>query len=72
MAFLTLTTFNSCVVNRNVFDTFVDAKQFADTESKEKIFRKGDVTFFGDFKVLVYDFNSPATSTQLDIPVYVA
>jgi hypothetical protein len=72
MGFLTLTTFNSCVVNRNVFDRFLDAKQFADTESKEKIVRKGDVTFFGDFKILVYDFNIPATSTQLDIPVYVA
>ena len=69
--FLALTTFNSCVIRRNLFKTLRDAKRFALEESKVKVHRIGESAFYGDFNVIIYNFGINSTCDYVDIPVYV-
>lgn len=67
--FLTLTTFNSLVVRRNFFSTLKDARSFAIEESKVKVHSIDNRAFYGDFKVIIYNFGIMKTSDHLDIPI---
>jgi len=69
--FLALTTFNSCIVRRNIFKTITDAKRFAIEECKVKVHMIGDSAFYGDFNVIVYNFENKNVCNHVDIPVYV-
>jgi len=69
--FLALTTFNSCIVRRNLFRTLNEAKKFANEESRVKVQRIGNTALYGDFNVIVYNFETRSTCDHVDIPVYV-
>ena len=70
--YLALTTFNCCIVRRTIFHTLKEAKNFALEESKVKVHTIGNAALYGDFNVMIYNFETNTTSDHVDVPVHVA